>query len=45
MLMKGMKEGYCAKRLGHSLDMFQRIYSDWKEGQLDDEEAAKWDEI
>lgn len=29
MLEAGMKPGYCAKVLGHSLEMFFNIYADW----------------
>jgi integrase len=41
MLMAGMKPAFCAKQLGHSVEMFLRTYSKWIDGQQDDMEMAR----
>lgn len=41
MLMAGMNHSFCAKQLGHSVEMFQRTYSKWIDGQQDDAEMAR----
>lgn len=41
MLMAGMNHAYCAKQLGHSIEMFQRTYSKWIDGEQDDREMEK----
>ena len=32
MLMAGMNHSFCAKQLGHSVEMFLRTYSKWLNG-------------
>jgi integrase len=32
MLMAGMTPAFCAKQLGHSVEMFLRTYSKWIDG-------------
>jgi integrase len=39
MLMAGRTPAWCAKQLGHSVEMFLRTYSRWLEGQQDDREV------
>lgn len=34
VLMAGMNHSWCAKQMGHSIEMFQRTYAKW----LDDEQ-------
>ena len=41
MLMAGMNHSFCAKQLGHSVEMFQRTYSKWIDGQQDDAEMGR----
>ena len=41
MLMAGMNHSFCAKQLGHSVEMFQRTYSKWIDGLQDDAEMAR----
>jgi integrase len=41
MLMAGMNHAFCAKQLGHSVEMFQRTYSKWIDGQQDDAEMGR----
>lgn len=41
MLMSGMNHSWCAKQLGHSIDMFQRTYTRWLDGEQDDREMMK----
>jgi integrase len=38
MLMAGRTPGWCAKQLGHSVEMFLRTYSKWLEGEQDSRE-------
>ena len=33
MLMAGMTPAFCAKQLGHSVEMFLRTYSKWLDGE------------
>ena len=40
MLMAGMNHSFCAKQLGHSVEMFQRTYSKWIDGQQDNTEMG-----
>jgi len=40
MLMAGRTPGWCARQLGHSVEMFLRTYSRWLDGQQDDREVA-----
>jgi integrase len=35
MLMAGMRPAYCAKQLGHSVEMFLRTYAKWLDGDHD----------
>jgi integrase len=41
MLMTGMNHSFCAKQLGHSVEMFQRTYSKWIDGLQGDAEMAR----
>jgi integrase len=41
MLMQGMTPAFCAKQLGHSVEMFLRTYSKWLDGGQDALEMAK----
>lgn len=41
MLMAGMNHSWCAKQLGHSIEMFQRTYSKWIDGEQNDREMEK----
>lgn len=40
-LMAGANPAFMAKQLGHSLEMFFKVYSKWIGGKQDDEEMAK----
>lgn len=40
MLMAGRTPAWCAKQLGHSVEMFLRTYSKWIDGDQDDREMA-----
>lgn len=41
MLMEGLTPAFCAKQLGHSVEMFLRTYSKWLEGDRDELEMAR----
>lgn len=41
MLMAGMTPGFCARQLGHSVEMFLRTYSKWLDGGQNALEMAK----
>jgi integrase len=41
MLMAGMTPAFCAKQLGHSVEMFLRTYSKWLNGAQDAIEMAR----
>lgn len=41
MLMAGLKPAFCAGQMGHSVEMFHRVYSRWIGGQSDDLEMAR----
>lgn len=41
MLMAGMTPAFCAKQLGHSVEMFLRTYSKWLDGGQNDVEMAR----
>ena len=41
MLMAGMTPAFCAKQLGHSVEMFLRTYSKWLDGEQNDLEMAR----
>lgn len=43
-LMTGLKPGFLAKQLGHSLQMFFTVYADWISGDDDDREMQKMEE-
>jgi integrase len=43
MLMAGMKPAFCARQLGHDLEMFFQVYSRWIDDIADDHEMAKLD--
>lgn len=40
LLMAGRTPAWCAKQLGHSVEVFLRTYSRWIEGDADDREMA-----
>lgn len=41
MLMAGMTPAFCAKQLGHSVEMFLKTYAKWVEGNQDSVEMAR----
>lgn len=41
MLMAGMTPAFCARQLGHSVEVFLRTYSKWIDGQRDDLEMSR----
>lgn len=41
MLMAGMTPAFCAKQLGHSVEMFLKTYAKWVEGDQDSLEMAR----
>jgi integrase len=41
MLMAGMTPAFCAKQLGHSVEMFLRTYAKWLDGGQNDVEMAR----
>lgn len=41
MLMAGMTPAFCARQLGHSIEMFLRTYAKWLDGQQNDAEMAR----
>jgi len=41
MLMAGMKPAFCAKQLGHSVEVFLRTYAKWMDGDENDAEMAR----
>lgn len=41
MLMAGMAPAFCAKQLGHSIEMFLKTYARWLNGEQDDREMAR----
>lgn len=41
MLMAGMTPAFCARQLGHSVEMFLRTYAKWLDGQRDAQEMAR----
>lgn len=41
MLMAGMTPAFCAKQLGHSIEMFLRTYSKWLDGAQNDLEMNR----
>lgn len=43
MLMAGMNHSFCAGQLGHSVDIFQRTYSKWIDGEQNDREMDRWE--
>jgi integrase len=45
MLMAGAKPGWCAKQMGHSIEIFHSTYAKWIDGQRDDFELARVEEF
>lgn len=43
MLMAGMNHSFCAGLLGHSVDIFQRTYSKWIDGEQNEREMDRWE--
>lgn len=41
LLMAGANHAWCAKHLGHSIEMFQRTYAKWIDGEQNDREMEK----
>lgn len=41
MLMAGMTPAFCARQLGHTVEMFLRIYAKWLDGAQNDMEMAR----
>jgi integrase len=41
MLMAGMTPAFCAKQLGHSVEMFLKTYAKWMDGDRNDLEMAR----
>lgn len=41
MLMVGMNPAFCAKQLGHSVEMFHQHYAKWLDGDQNDMEMAR----
>ncbi|MDR5761910.1 Arm DNA-binding domain-containing protein [Caballeronia sp. LZ035] len=41
MLMAGMTPAFCARQLGHTVEMFLRIYTKWIDGSQNDLEMAR----
>ena len=41
MLMAGMTPAFCARELGHSVEMFLRTYAKWVDNVRDDAEMAR----
>lgn len=44
MLSAGMDPAYCAEQLGHSLEMFLRVYSRWIDDGRSAKQAAIWEQ-
>ena len=40
-LMAGVNPAFIARQLGHSLEMFFKVYAKWIDGQHDERELAK----
>ncbi|SAK64110.1 Bbp50 [Caballeronia hypogeia] len=40
MLMAGMTPAFCARQLGHTVEMFLRTYAKWIDGSQNDMEMA-----
>lgn len=43
IVFDGMNHAFCAKQLGHSIEMFQRIYSKWIDGEQNDRDMDRLD--
>lgn len=43
MLMAGMTPAFCARQLGHSIEMFLRTYAKWLDGSQNDLEMARFE--
>jgi integrase len=41
MLMAGMTPAFCARQMGHSVEMFLRTYSKWIDGGRNEVEMGK----
>lgn len=41
MLMAGMNAAFCARQLGHSVEMFHRTYAKWLDGEQNDREMER----
>jgi integrase len=41
MLMAGMTPAFCARQLGHTVEMFLRTYAKWIDGTQNDLEMAR----
>lgn len=45
MLMAGMTPAFCAKQLGHSVEIFHSTYARWIDGERDDLEMARLEQL
>lgn len=45
MLMAGMKPGFAARQMGHSVEMFLRLYARWIDGGQNDVEMGKLESL
>jgi integrase len=41
LLMAGANPAWCAKQLGHSIEMFHQHYAKWIDGDQNDRELAR----
>ena len=44
MLMAGMRPAFCARQLGHSVEMFLRTYSKWIDGDQNEREMQRFED-
>jgi integrase len=45
MLMAGMTPAFCARQLGHTVEMFLRTYAKWIDGSKNDLEMARFENV
>jgi integrase len=41
MLMSNMNPAFCARQLGHSVEMFHKTYAKWIDGEQNDREMQR----
>lgn len=44
LLMAGVKDGFAAGQLGHSIEMFHKHYAKWIDGEANDREMGRLEE-